>query len=73
MRDLKLPAVFLASLIALTGCASSTPEPTPTASATSSPTVEPKPEPVYVAAPLTGVEYLEGENLFLEMPAVSAK
>ena len=73
MRDLKLPAIFLASLIALTGCSSSAPEPTPTASATSSPTVEPEPEPVYVAAPLTGVEYLEGENPFLEMPAVSAK
>ena len=71
----KLSALALIALLGLTGCSTSTPEATatPTASATQTPTEEPTPEPVYVTAPLTGVQYLEGENPYLALPAVSAK
>jgi hypothetical protein len=72
--------MFLAPLLALglllSGCTE--PEPEPVATPTPTPTQttqtpEPEPEPVYETAPLTGVEYLEGENPFLLLPAVSAK
>jgi hypothetical protein len=72
--------MFLAPLLALglilSGC--SEPEPEPVATPTPTPTQttqtpEPEPEPVYEIAPLTGVAYLEGENPFLLLPAVSAK
>ena len=65
----KLSSLLLLSALALTGCTAA-PEPAPT---TQTPTEEPTPEPVYVTAPLTGVEYLEGTNPYLELPAVSAK
>ena len=73
---LKLSAAAAAISLLLVGC-SSEPEleptvtPTQTQSATAEP--EPEPEPVYEVAPLTGVSYLEGENQFLALPAVSAK
>ena len=67
--------LFTSSIVALslilTGCAAE-PEPVETTT-TATITPEPEPEPVYETAPLTGVEYLEGENLFLSQPAVSAK
>lgn len=63
------------SLLVLAGCSAS---PAVEGSASSSPsastqTQTPEPEPVYVAAPLTGIEYLEGSNPMLGLPAVSAK
>ncbi len=73
-RLIALAAIFSLTLV---GCSSPEPEPepTPTASATPSPTetATPEPEPVYVAAPLTGVEYLEGSNELLVLPAVQGK
>ena len=73
MRSLRIFALTLVGILALTSCqAAVEPEATIT-SAAPQVTVEPEPEPVYVAAPLTGVQYLEGENLYLSMPAVSAK
>ena len=73
MRSLRLFVVTLVGLLALTSCqAAVEPEPAITTAAPQV-TVEPEPEPIYEAAPLTGVQYLEGENLYLAMPAVSAK
>ena len=73
MRSLRIFGLTLVGLLALTSCQAAV-EPVPAiTSAAPQVTVEPEPEPVYVAAPLTGVEYLEGENLYLDMPAVSAK
>lgn len=73
----KFSALALISTLALTGCTGAEPEPTatptPTQTATDTQTPEPEPEPVYETAPLTGVQYLEGENLNLALPAVSAK
>ena len=72
----KIVSAALALALVLTGC-SSEPEPeptqTPTAAQTPTQTPEPEPEPVYEIAPLTGVAYLEGENPYLALPAVSAK
>ena len=74
----KLVSAALALALVLTGCTSEPePEPTQTPTATPTPTQtpepEPEPEPVYEIAPLTGVAYLEGENPYLLLPAVSAK
>ena len=72
----KLVSAALALALVLTGCTSEPePEPTqtPTATPTQTQTPEPEPEPVYEIAPLTGVAYLEGENPYLLLPAVSAK
>lgn len=72
----KLVSAALALALVLTGCSSEPePEPTQTPSATLAPTQTPEPEPelVYEIAPLTGVAYLEGENPYLALPAVSAK
>lgn len=74
----KLVSAALALALVLTGCSSEPePEPEPTQTATPTPTQtqtpEPEPEPVYEIAPLTGVAYLEGENPYLALPAVSAK
>lgn len=66
----KISALFLLSALVLTGCSAS-PEVIPSASQT--PTEEPAPEPVYLTAPLTGVQYLEGTNPYLALSAVSAK
>ena len=75
MRALKISSLFLIATLTISGCTAAEEE--PVATATPSPVVtqepEPEPEPVYVTATLTGVEYLEGENLFLELPAISAK
>ena len=74
----KLVSAALALTLVLTGCTQE-PEPEPTqtqaatATATPTQTPEPEPEPVYEIAPLTGVAYLEGENPYLALPAVSAK
>lgn len=72
MRRLASVTSALFVSLALIGC---TPQaaPTPTASPTQTQTQEPEPEPVYIAAPLTGVSYLEGTNAYLSLPAVSAK
>ena len=73
MHALKFSSLMLIGLLALTGC-SGTVEPTSTATpASPQATSEPEPEPIYQTAPLTGVEYLEGENPYLDLPAVSAK
>ncbi len=74
MQELKVSALLLTALLTLTGCASAEPAAAP-ASSSAAPqvTVEPEPEPVYETAALTGVEYLEGENPHLSMPAISAK
>jgi hypothetical protein len=74
----KLVSFALALSLVLTGCSAEAepePTPTPTATATATPTQtpEPEPEPVFEIAPLTGVAYLEGENPYISMPAVSAK
>ena len=75
MRALKISSLFLIATLTISGCTAAEEE--PVATATPSPVVtqepEPEPEPIYVTAALTGVEYLEGENLFLELPAISAK
>ena len=75
MRALKISSILAIAALTITGCTAAEEEPvassTPTPIITEEP--EPEPEPVYVAAALTGVEYLEGENLYLELPAVSAK
>lgn len=63
-------AIATASLLLLTGC--SAPSNSETASPTESQTSE-TPEPVYVAAPLTGVLSLEGSNPALQNPAFAAK
>ena len=73
-----LIATALSLSLVLAGCSSEPePEPTPTATPTTTQsataTPEPEPETVFEIAPLTGVSYLEGENAFLAMPAVSAK
>jgi len=72
MRSLRLFVLTLIGLLALTSCQAAEPVSAIT-SAAPQVTVEPEPEPVYQAAPLTGVLYLEGENPYLAMPAVSAK
>lgn len=71
--SLKRTALALAtvSMLVLAGCSSSS-NPSQTASPTESQTTE-TPEPVYVAAPLTGIQYLEGTNTALSNPAFSAK
>ncbi len=66
----KFSALFLLTALALTGC-TGTAEPTQSASQT--PTEEPTPEPVYLTAPLTGVQYLEGTNPYLGLAAISGK
>lgn len=70
-----LLATVLSLGLVLTGCSQPEPEPepTPTPTVAVTQTPEPKPEPVYEIAPLTGVSYLEGENPYLLLPAVSAK
>lgn len=70
-----ISALVLSLSLLLVGCSEAVPEPTatPTAAKTQEPEPEQTPEPVFVTAPLTGVAYLEGENPFLVMPAVSAK
>jgi len=75
MRALKLSSIFAIAVLTLSGCAAAEVEEPPVETSTPAAVIteEPEPEPVYVAATLTGVEYLEGENLFLDMPAVSAK
>ncbi|MDG2496990.1 MAG: DUF3048 domain-containing protein [Aquiluna sp.] len=73
MRALKISSLLAIAALTLSGCTAAEDEPVATATPTPIVTEEPEPDPVYVAAALTGVEYLEGENLFLEMPAVSAK
>lgn len=65
----KFALVSLLSVLALTGCTA--PVLQPTASPTQ--TQEPEPEPVFIAAPLTGVLYEESVASHLELPAVSAK
>jgi len=72
MHSLKFSSLALIGLLSLTGCSGAA-EVTPTVTTAPIATVQPEPEPVYETAPLTGVEYLEGENLYLGMPAVSAK
>ena len=71
----KLSLLALIATLALSGCSSpeveATATTTPTQSATATP--EPTPEPVYIEAPLTGVQYLEGTNPSLALPAISAK
>ncbi|MCF8529014.1 MAG: DUF3048 domain-containing protein [Aquiluna sp.] len=70
----KLSLLALIASLSLAGCsAAETSAPEVTQTPTSTQTVEPEPEPVYLAAPLTGVEYLEGTNPSLELPAISAK
>ena len=64
-------AAATASILILSGCGSAT-NPSQSASPTESQTSE-TPEPVYVAAPLTGVQYLEGSNAALSNPAFAAK
>jgi len=75
MQELKVSALLLTALLTLTGCASEAPAAPTTSSAAPQVTQEPEPEPepVYETAALTGVSYLEGENPYLAMPAVSAK
>ncbi|MDG2497095.1 MAG: DUF3048 domain-containing protein [Aquiluna sp.] len=74
MRAIKISSLFLIAALTVSGCTAAADE-DPVGTATPSPVVtqEPEPEPVYVTAALTGVEYLEGENPFLDMPAISAK
>ena len=73
----KLVALALGTALLLTGCTAEPEAVQPTATSTPTQTVtkepEPEPEPVYEIAPLTGVSYLEGENPYLALPAVSAK
>jgi len=71
----KFSTLALLSALVITGCTEAEPEPTQTPTPTQSPTATPtpEPEPVYEIAPLTGVQYLEGENANLALPAVSAK
>lgn len=64
MRRLLISALAV-SLLA--GCVSGPAETAPT------PTETAPPEPVFVAAPLTGVLYEEGTNPYLNLPAVMAK
>ncbi len=73
MRALKISSILAIAALTITGCTAAEEEPVVTATPTEIVSEEREPEPVYVTAALTGVEYLEGENLFLEMPAVSAK
>lgn len=58
------------SLMVLAGCSAATPTPTATPSETETTAI---PEPVYVTAPLTGAQYLEGTGPVLTNPAFSAK
>ncbi len=67
MRRLSIATI---SLVLLAGCAST---PVVTESPTPSETQTQEPEPVFVAAPLTGVLYEEGTNPSLNLPAVMAK
>lgn len=64
-------SIATVSILILSGCGSAT-TPSQSASPTQTQTPEP-PEPVYVAAPLTGVQYLEGSNAALSNPAFAAK
>lgn len=64
MRKL-LTSALAVSLLA--GCAAAPADSAPT------PTETAPPEPVFVAAPLTGVLYEEGANPYLTLPAVMAK
>lgn len=73
-KQLLALSLSLASILTLAGCATTSGSAitaSPTESATE--TVEPTPEPVFITAPLTGVQYLEGTNPNLELPAISAK
>jgi hypothetical protein len=65
MRRLLVASLALTLLAGCAGIASNNP--------TASPTKTAPPEPVFVAAPLTGVLYEEGTNPYLTLPAVSAK
>ena len=65
----KLALISLLSVLALTGCTAPVLQPT----ASPSQTQEPEPEPVFIAAPLTGVLYEESVAGHLSLPAVSAK
>jgi Protein of unknown function (DUF3048) N-terminal domain/Protein of unknown function (DUF3048) C-terminal domain len=65
----KLALISLLSVLALTGCTAPVLQPT----ASPSQTQEPEPEPVFIAAPLTGVFYEESVAGHLALPAVSAK
>lgn len=73
----RLSALLVSLTLTLSGCTQAEQEPTATPSATQtqtqSPTPEPEPEPVFETAPLTGVQYAEGTNPNLGLPAVSAK
>ncbi|MEY3561822.1 MAG: hypothetical protein RL068_974 [Actinomycetota bacterium] len=66
-------SLALLATLTLAGCSASPAPEVTTAAPTATQTEEPTPEPVYLTAPLTGVQYLEGTNPFLELPAVSAK
>lgn len=63
-------ALATASMLLIAGCSATTPS--ETSSPTESQTTE-APEPVYVAAPLTGVQSLEGSIPALANPAFAAK
>lgn len=67
LRMRKLLAASLA-LTLLAGCAGGA-----NTNSTASPTETAPPEPVFVAAPLTGVLYEEGTNPYLNLPAIIAK
>jgi hypothetical protein len=69
-RLIALAAIFS---IGLAGCSTPEPEPTSTAQPSPTQTTVVEPDPVYVTAPLTGVEYLEGSNDMLLLPAVQGK
>lgn len=72
----KLAALATLIPLSLTGCSTAASVVVPSGAATTqsqSTTEEPTPEPVFVAAPLTGVQYLEGTNPSLTLPAISAK
>lgn len=67
-RSLKiLGSAFLVATLAACGSTSSPIE------TSSTPSESATPEPVYLTAPLTGVQYLEGTNPYLALPAVMAK
>ena len=70
----KISSLALIASLVLAGCSSpSVVETAASSTPTATQSQTPEPEPVYVAAPLTGVEYLEGTNPNLELPAVMAK
>lgn len=68
----RLTPLFLIPLL-LAGCTSTAAAPPVAPSASPAITETKEPEPVFVTAPLTGVQYLEGTNPSLSLPAISAK